>query len=80
MVTYILLYILFVVISIVIIGILNSFFPKNERIPIIFSLFSAFFIIMAVLFAILSITECLISKIPDKIFYLKFWNKNKKDF
>jgi len=32
------------------------------------------------LLAILSITECLISKIPDKIFYLKFWNKNKKDF
>ena len=80
MTTIILFYLLFVFISIIIIGVINSFVPKNERIPIFFSLFSAFFVLMAALLSVFGIIEYIVPKIPNSITYLRFWNKNKKDF
>ena len=86
MLTFILIYVIFVIVSIIIIGIYNSLkiSDYNGPISILFSLLSVLFVflfsLLSVLFVLSMIIYCIgyyVTRIPKNILYFKFWNKNK---
>lgn len=75
MLTFILIYVIFVIVSIIIIGIYNSLKISDYSGPI-----SILFSLLSVLFVLSMIIYCIgyyVTRIPENILYFKFWNKNK---
>ena len=75
MLTFILIYVIFVIVSIIIIGIYNSLKISDYSGPI-----SILFSLLSVLFVLSMIIYCIgyyVIRIPENILYFKFWNKNK---
>mgnify|MGYP003618391728 FL=1 len=75
MLTFILIYVIFFIVSIIIIGIYNSLKISDYSGPI-----SILFSLLSVLFVLSMIIYCIgyyVIRIPENILYFKFWNKNK---
>lgn len=75
MLTFILIYVIFVIVSIIIIGIYNSLKISDDRgsLSIFFSILSLIFVLAMIVYFI----GYYGSRLPKNILYFKFWNKNK---